>query len=235
MSFLTDAVAWFTDGSSWTGAGGIPVRVAEHLQLAVLPVVAAALLAIPAGVVMGHVRRGGLAAVSVVNVGRAIPSFAVVALALPVSIRLGLGLGYWPTVAALFVLALPPMFTNAYTGVREAPVEVVGAARGMGMRESQVLASVELPLASPIILAAVRVAAVQVVATATLGALVGSGGLGRYIVDGLAQQDHAQLFGGAVLVALLSIATEVALGLLERVALPRGVRRAAVGVAGRPL
>jgi osmoprotectant transport system permease protein len=231
VNFLT----WIADPARWSGAGGIPVRVFEHLQLAVLPLVAAALVAIPAGVVMGHLRRWGLLAVSIINVGRAIPSFAVVAVALPVSIRLGLGLGFWPTVLALFLLALPPMFTNAYTSIRESPPEAVESARGMGMRERDVLLGVELPLASPIIFAAARVSAVQVVATATLGALVGAGGLGRFIVDGLAQQDYAQLFGGAVLVAVLSVLTELAFGLLERIALPKGIRRAAVGVADRPV
>ena len=225
MEFIADVVRWFTDAQHWQGVDGVPHRVLEHVQLSVLAIVCAALVAIPAGVVLGHLRRGGLLAVSVVNIGRAIPSFAIVAVALPMSIRLGLGLGFWPTFLAVFLLALPPMFTQSYTAIRGVDPETVGAARGMGLRERDVLLSVELPLGLPLILAAVRVAAVQVVATAPLGALVGWGGLGRYIIDGLAQFDLVRVFAGALLVALLAVITEVAFSALERVVLPHGIRR----------
>jgi osmoprotectant transport system permease protein len=225
MAFLADVVRWFTDPSHWHGAGGIPHRVVEHLELSGLAVVCGAVLAIPAGVALGHVRRGGLFAISVVNIGRAVPSFAIVAIALPITIRLGLGFGFWPTWLAVFFLALPPMFTQSYTAVRSVDPEAVNAARGMGLRERDVLLSVELPLAAPLVLAATRVAAVQVVATAPLGALVGWGGLGRFIIDGLAQRDFVQVFAGAVLVAFLAVLTEVAFGVAERFVLPRGVRR----------
>jgi osmoprotectant transport system permease protein len=166
-----------------------------------------------------------------VNIGRALPSFGVIAIALPISIRLGLGLGFWPTFFAVFVLALPPIFTNSYTGVRQVDPSAVDAARGMGLRGIEVLLRVELPLASPVILASVRVAAVQVVATAPLGALVAWGGLGRFIVDGFAQLDQVQAAAGAVLVALLAIATEVAFAAAERFLLPRGIRRMALAEA----
>jgi osmoprotectant transport system permease protein len=225
MDFLADVVRWFADGSHWRAANGIPNRVLEHVQLSGLAVVCGALLAIPTGVVLGHMRRGGLFAISVVNIGRAIPSFAIVAIALPITIRLGLGFGFWPTWLAVFFLALPPMFTQSYTAVRSVDREAVDAARGMGLRERDVLLSVELPLALPLVLAATRVAAVQVVATAPLGALVGWGGLGRFIIDGLAQRDFVQVFAGALLVAVLAVLTELAFGLAERVVLPRGVRR----------
>lgn len=225
MDFIADVVRWFAAGEHWRGADGIPHRVLEHVQLSGLAIVCGALLAIPGGIVLGHFRRGGLLAISVVNIGRAIPSFAVVAVALPISIRLGLGLGFWPTFLAVLLLALPPMFTQSFTAIRGVDAETVGAARGMGLRERDVLLRVELPLGAPLILAAVRVAAVQVVATAPLGALVGWGGLGRYIIDGLAQFDLVRVFVGALLVAVLAVVTEVSLGLLERVLLPHGVRR----------
>jgi osmoprotectant transport system permease protein len=223
--FLLDVVHWFTDPSHWTGADGIPHRVLEHVELSALAIVCALVVAIPAGVLLGHVRRGGLLAVSVVNIGRAIPSFAIVALALPITIRLGLGFGFWPTWLAVFVLALPPMFTQSYTAIRGVDPEAVAAARGMGLREGEVLFGVELPLGLPLILAATRVAAVQVVATAPLGALVGWGGLGRYIIDGLAQFDIPRVFAGALLVALLAIATELLFALVEPLILPSGVRK----------
>lgn len=227
MDFLGDVVRWFSEPAHWQGPAGIPQRVIEHVQLSSLAIVCAAAVALPAGALLGHVRRGGLFAVSVVNIGRAIPSFAIVAVALPITIRLGLGFGFWPTWLAVFVLAMPPMFTNTYTAIRGADPEAVSAARGMGLRERDVLLGVELPLGAPLMLAAARVSAVQVVATAPLGALVGWGGLGRFIIDGLAVRDFAEVFAGALLVALLAIATEIAFAGLERVVLPRGVRRLA--------
>jgi osmoprotectant transport system permease protein len=224
MDFLLEVLRWFADPANWRGTGGIPNRVYEHLQLSGLAVLLAVLLAAPAGMMLGHVRRGGVVAVAVVNIGRALPSFGILALALLFTLRLGLGLGFWPTFVALFLLALPPVFTNSYTGVREVPGEVVESARGMGMREREILQAIEFPLALPVIAAAVRVAAVQVVATAPLGALVAWGGLGRYIIDGLAQRDFVEVTAGAILVAALALLTDAGLGLGERLALPGGMR-----------
>jgi osmoprotectant transport system permease protein len=224
MDFFLDVLRWFADPPNWRGTGGIPNRVYEHLQLSGLAVLLAVLLAAPAGMMLGHVRRGGVVAVAVVNIGRALPSFGILALALLFTLRLGLGLGFWPTFVALFLLALPPVFTNSYTGVREVPGEVVESARGMGMREREILQAIEFPLALPVIAAAVRVAAVQVVATAPLGALVAWGGLGRYIIDGLAQRDFVEVIAGAILVAALALLTDAGLGLGERLALPGGMR-----------
>jgi osmoprotectant transport system permease protein len=165
-----------------------------------------------------------------VNIGRAIPSFAIVVLFLPISSRLGLGIGFWPTFLALLFLAVPPMFTNTYAGVAGVEPDLVEASRGMGMTDREVLTRVELPLASPVILAAIRVAAVQVTATATLGALVGWGGLGRFIVDGFATQDNVEVFAGAVLVAGLAIVLEVLLGWVERRVVPKTLQQRAAKV-----
>jgi osmoprotectant transport system permease protein len=232
IDFLGDVVAFFAEPDNWTGTSGIINRTVEHVSLSALSMAIAAVIAIPPALALGHSGRGGLLAVSVVNIGRAIPSFAIVALALPISIRLGLGLGFWPTLLALVALALPPMFTNTYTGVREVDADTVEAGRGMGMTGGQILRTVELPLASPVILAAVRVSAVQVVATATLGALVAWGGLGRYIIDGFSQQDNVEVFVGGLLVALLAILTELFFGLIERWAVPKGI---AVAAADQPV
>jgi osmoprotectant transport system permease protein len=222
MDLLADVFAWFTDPDNWQGATGIPNRTLEHMRLSALATAVAAVVAVPLGVLLGHSGRGGLIAVSVVNIGRAIPSFAVVALALPFSIRAGLGIGFWPTFLALVLLALPPIFTNSFTAMRGVGAEVVEAARGMGMREREVLLDIELPLAAPLILTGIRVAAVQVVATATLGALVGWGGLGRYIIDGFSVQDNVRVFAGALLVAALAILTDIAFGVMERILAARG-------------
>ncbi len=223
MEFLGDLVAWFIDPENWTGPAGIPSRVWEHIQISVVATVAAAAIALPPALWLGHRQRGGFAAVAAINIGRAIPSFAIMALFLPISIRLGLGLGFWPTLLALFALALPPIFTNTYTGVRDVDPALVEAGRGMGMTDGEVLRKIEAPMASPVILAALRVSAVQVVATAPLAALVAWGGLGRYIVDGFAVQDNVRVLAGGILVALLSIGTEIVLGAVEKRVVPQGL------------
>ena len=138
-----------------------------------------------------------------------------------------LGGSVLPTLVAMVVLAIPPILVNAYTGIAEVDRDLVEAGRGMGMREREILAGIELPIALPVVLGGIRSAAVQIVATATLGAIFGSGGLGRFLVDGIAQNDDGQVWGGVVLVAGLAIATEVAIGLLERLARSPGLRGSA--------
>ena len=226
MAFLSSVMRWLTDQAHWQGSDGIPTRIMEHLSLSGLAVAVAVVIALPVGVVLGHVGRGGFLAINVANIGRALPSMAILAFALPVAFAFGLGLGFWPTFLALVPLGIPPILTNSFVAVREVDRDVVEAARGMGMREWQVLGQAELPIAAPLIIAGVRNAAVAIVATATLGAIVAGGGLGRYIVDGLARQDTERLFVGALLVALLAIATELGFALFERLAVSVGVRRA---------
>jgi osmoprotectant transport system permease protein len=224
MGLLAAVVAWLTNPAHWQGSDGIPTRLAEHVLVSGVTVVVAAAIAVPLGVVLGHVGRGGFVVMNVGNVGRALPSLAVLALVLPLTFALGLGLGFWPTFLAMLPLGIPPILTNAYVAVREVDPDVVDAARGLGMREWQILREAELPLALPLIVGGIRTAAVAVVATVTLGALVAGGGLGRYIVDGLARQESERVVVGALLVALLAIATELGLGLCERLASPRGTR-----------
>jgi osmoprotectant transport system permease protein len=212
----------FAELSDWfSQTDGISTRVFEHMRLSYFPVLAAIAIAFPIGLYIGHARRFEFAAVTIANLGRAIPSFAILALALPISIELGLGLGFWPTFTALFLLALPPIMTNTYIGVRNVDADTVESARGMGLSERQLLGGIEIPLAAPLIIAGVRTAAVQSVATATLGALVAGGGLGEYIRLGFRASNEASLVGGALLVAFLAVATEVVLGVVERVARPK--------------
>jgi len=230
MAFLGDLLQWF--GDTWSGDTGWLARTWEHLQVSGAALIAAMAVAIPLAAWLGHTGKGGFAAASVVNIGRALPSFGILALSLPFTIWLARstplidsGLGFAPTFIALFFLALPPIFTNTYAGIRGVDRDVVEAARGMGITERRLVLQVEIPVASPVILTGIRVTAVQVVATATLGALVGYGGYGRFIVDGFATQDDVELVGGAVLVALLSILTEVAFSALDRAVVPAGIRR----------
>lgn len=211
MSFLGDVVDWFTTSDHWSGPNGVPQRVLEHVELSAVSLAVAAVIALPLGLLLGHLRRGGTAAVALANVGRAVPSFALLVIAFKL-----FGLGDTPTYVTLVVLAVPPMLVNAYVGVSEVRPEVRDVARGMGMTGWQSLQRVELPLALPLVMAGVRTAAVQVVATATLAAFIAGGGLGRYIVDGRAVQDNVTVFAGALVVALLSIFTELVLAALQR-------------------
>ena len=224
MTFLLEVANWLADPSHWRGSDGIPNRIGEHLLLSTAITLAAVLIALPLGVIFGHLGRGGFIAINVANIGRAMPSLALLALAFPLALSWKLGFGFWPTFLALVPLGIPPILTNSYVAIREVDRDIVEAARGMGLKEMQVLRSVELPIALPIILAGVRNAGVAVVATATLGALVAGGGLGRYLIDGLARQDYPRMAVGALLVALLAIAVELAFGVTERLVVSEGVR-----------
>ena len=174
-----------------------------------------------------YVRRLEFVTVSLANLGRAIPSFAILSLALILVIRIQPAgdFGFWTTFIALVFLCLPPIVVNTYTGVKNVDAELLEAARGQGMSGGQVLRSVEIPLAAPLIVAGIRTAAVQSVATATLGALVAAGGLGDPIVFGFRAGDDPSLIGGAFLVAVLAIGTEAVFAVIERFARPRGVPR----------
>ena len=219
MSVLMNVVAWFANPQHWSGSDGIPTRLVQHIQLSAESVLIGALIALPAGILLGHVGRFGNLAMNVSNVGRAVPSFGILVIAFQV-----FGLGDLPIILSLTALAIPPMVTNSYVAMREVDPDIKDAARGMGYRDLAQLLRVELPLAVPLIMAGVRTSAVQVVATATLAALIAGGGFGRYIIDGLDQQDYTKLFAGAVLVALLALATELVLAAVERMLVPRGIR-----------
>ena len=229
MHTFVDSLRWLIDGAHWSGLEGIPVRVLQHLEMSAAAVAIASLIAIPAGMYIGHTGRLQFLFVSVANLGRAVPSFAILVLAYVVvaNIAPSLAFGFAPTVIALILLAIPPILTNTYVGVQAVDPDTVEAARGMGMTERDVLLRLEAPLSAGLMMAGVRTAAVTVVATATLAALIGGGGLGRFIVDGFAQHDNPMLVGGAILVAILAILTELGFAALERAITPRtsSVRR----------
>jgi osmoprotectant transport system permease protein len=228
MNVINQALAWLTDPAHWQGTDGIPIRLFEHVELCLAAAALAIVIALPVGLAIGHTGRGGLLVVTIANLGRAIPSLALLVVFLPI-----LGLGFRTTLVALTMLAIPPIVTTAYAGVQGVDRELVEAARGLGMRSWQVLWQVELPPALPVILAGIRTASVQVVATATLGAIVAGGGLGRYIVDGFALQDIGRIVGGATLVALLAIVTELLFAGLERLVVSPGLRLERGRAAGR--
>lgn len=224
MGLLSDVWAWFTTPASWTGEGidpGILVRVYEHMSMSLQAAGLAAALVLPIGLYVGHARRFEFMAVSVGNLGRALPSFGILGITFALTISWPGNLGFWATFIALLLLAIPPILTNTYVGVKGVDADTIESARGMGMTEMQILRRIEVPLAAPLIVAGLRLATVQVVATATLGAVAAWGGLGRYIVDGFASGNDVELVGGAILVAFLAIATEMAFSLLERSVRPR--------------
>jgi osmoprotectant transport system permease protein len=219
LSTLANVLRWFLDPLHWSGPDGIPVRLVQQIQLSAECVLIGALIALPIGILLGHYGKFGNLAINVSNVGRAVPSFGILVIAFQI-----FGLGDLPIIISLTALAIPPMVTNSYVALREVDPDIKEAARGMGYRELAQVLRVELPLAVPLIMAGVRTSAVQVVATATLAALIAGGGLGRYVIDGLDQQDYTKLAAGAILVALLALATELALAAVERVMVPRGMR-----------
>ncbi|KUL60490.1 MULTISPECIES: ABC transporter permease [unclassified Streptomyces] len=213
MNAITGAYDWLTTGANWQGEQGVWHRLAEHLYFSGVCLAVACLIALPLALWLGHIGKGGALAVNISNVGRAVPTLAL--LILLTLTPLGEH-GDAPTLIALVLFAVPPLLTNAYLGMREVDRAVVEAARGMGMSGGQLFARVELPLAYPLVMTGVRSAGVQVVATATLAAMAGEGGLGRIITAGFNLQNTPQVVAGAVLVALLALLVEGVLVLAGR-------------------
>jgi len=219
MDAISALLDWIANPDHWSGPSGVPNRLVEHIELSALAMLLAIVIALPIGLAIGHTGRLALVAVAVANLGRAVPSYALLLMLFPF-----FGFGFSTALPALVLLAIPPMLTNTYTGIREVDRDLVEAGRGMGMSERKLLTAVEVPIALPVIMAGIRTAAVQVVATAGLAALVAGGGLGRFIVDGFGLQDDGQLLAGAILVAGLAILVERVLTMVEGRMVSPGVR-----------
>ena len=220
MNSFGDAFTWLNDPLNWQGPQGVPHLTYEHLYITFFAVAIAALIALPLALGLGHRGRGGGFTVVLTNVSRAVPTLALLTFFSATAI----GFGNRATIIALAVFAIPPLLTNTFVGIREVDRDVVEAARGMGMSGSRVLFRVELPLAVPLIAAGFRTATVQVVATATLAALVGGGGLGVIINSGFGQQDRGQIVAGGILVAALALIAELTLAFLQRQVTPGRAR-----------
>ena len=204
MNGLHHLLVWFNDPANWNGVNGVPHRVHEHLALWAKAMAIAVAIAVPGGLLLGRSRRSGVVTTNLANVGRAIPSFAVLVIGV-----VWFGLSDTPVLVALVLLAVPPMFTFTFTGMRQVDRGVIESARGMGMTEPRLLRSVQVPLASPLILNGIRLSSTAVIATVPLAALIGSGGLGRYVVDGFAVQDYAEVGAGVVIVIALVLLNEL--------------------------
>jgi osmoprotectant transport system permease protein len=218
---------WLFDPDSWTGTGGILESLADTVALCAVVVAVASVTMIPLAAWLAHTRRGEVSVSWMVTLSRAIPTFAVAGLLVPISLRNGWGFEPWPIFIALLLLALPPIFLNTYTAIRQVAPGVVEAARAMGYSERDVLFRVELALGTSVILVGVRVAAITVVATEPIRAFLGGDGLGRYVRDGLGQNNDGLVVAGAIVVAGLAGLTALFFRLIGRLALPDGVRRLA--------
>lgn len=223
MSLLSDTAVWLGDLAHYRGADGVPHRLAEHLALTGTAVGVAALVALPFGLLLGHLRRGGTLVTALANASRAVPTLGVLIVFSGIA---AIGIGNPAAVYALTLFAVPPILVNTYVGIAGVDAEVVEAARGMGMSSWRVLLSVELPLGLGLVVAGLRTAVVQVVATATLAAYVGGGGLGTFINNGYGLRDYPQVLGGAVWVAGLALVAELVLAGLQRAVTPPPLRAA---------
>ncbi|WP_157156388.1 MULTISPECIES: ABC transporter permease subunit [unclassified Diaminobutyricimonas] len=220
MSLFLEALAWIFSPERLVGSSSIPNRLAEHLYYTLVSMLIAAAIAIPAGLLIGHTGRGRQLAIALSGAARALPSLGLITI-----LALLLGLDFGPVLIVLVVLAVPSILAGAYAGVEAIDRHTVDAARAMGMTEWQVLTRVELPLGLPLLIGGLRNATLQVVATATLAAYIGLGGLGRYIFSGLSTRNFEVMLGGAILVAVLALLLEGIFALLQRLTRAPALRR----------
>lgn len=233
MSFLAQVWDWLTSSANWSGSQGIPLLFWHQLTLSVAVVVTAIVLGGGLGVVLGHTGKGGLVAVNAANAFRAVPTLALLTL---LAIQPAISLkwdGFLAAWLALTALAIPPILTNTYVGMREVDADVREAAKAMGLRGRQVLARVEAPLALPFVMAGIRTASIEVIATSTLAAYVSYTDLGTYVITGLNTNDSVLAFSGALLVAVMAGLVAAVLTLVGRLLTPRPLRRQ--GSAGSPV
>jgi osmoprotectant transport system permease protein len=231
VGFIAHVFGWFTTASNWTGSQGILLLFWHQLTLSAAVVVTAVALGGGLGVVLGHTGRGGLVAVNAANAFRAVPTLALLTL---LAIQPAISLkwdGFLAAWIALTALAIPPILTNTYVGMREVDADVRDAAKGMGLTGGQVLRTIEAPLALPFVMAGVRTASIEVVATSTLAAYVSYTDLGTYVISGLNTNDAVVAFSGALLVAAMAGLVAVVLGVLTRVLTPLPLRRRRRGSA----
>lgn len=224
MSLIVEAWMWLVDPLQWSGTAGIPQRLAEHLAYSGIVLLVALLVAVPVGVLIGHTGRGAGAVIGAAGALRALPTLGLLTL-----FSLLIGLGLTAPLLALIILAVPPVLTAACAGVAEVPPAIKDAAAAQGMTPGQVLTRVELPLAIPVLMGGIRNAALQVISTTTVAAYINLGGLGRYLIDGLAVRDYGRMLGSVLLVAVLAILVDIVLSLIQRGLTSPGLRASSEG------
>ncbi|NWL35515.1 ABC transporter permease [Paenarthrobacter nitroguajacolicus] len=218
MNIFAETIAWLTNPKNWTGSGGIPTRLLEHLQYSALVLLIAAAIAVPIGLYIGHTGRGRVVAVAVAGALRALPTLGLLVL-----FALLAGSGLMPPVWALVILTVPPLLAGTYAGIASVDATVVDAARAMGMTELQILFRVELPNGLQVMFGGIRTAVLQVIATVSVVAYLPLGGLGRYLFDGLVLQDFPRMLGGSLLIAGLAIAVDLILAGIQRLVISPGL------------
>ena len=225
---FSQVLAWFADAAHWRGAGGVGVRIAEHLYYTAVTVLIASVVAVPLGLFVGHTARGGVLLVGLANAMRALPTLGLLTFLFLLFRSQGVS-----TVVALVVLAVPPILAGASAGVQSVEAGVIDAARGMGMTSAQRLFQVQLPGALPLLLGGLRSAVLQVVATTTVAAYLGLGGLGRLLLDGLRSGDYPQMVAGALLTAGLAVMLDLLMAGVQQLAVPTGVRLSSARATSR--
>ena len=241
---MDGVIDFFADPAHWTGTTGIPNRLLEHLTISALSILFATAIALPIGLYIGHTNRGSSLAINLANIGRAIPSFAMMVIPVPLTLTLAetglyspqLGLVFLPPFIAMTFLAIPPLLVATYAGLRSVDRELIEAGRGMGLRERQILGRIEVPIASSIIIGGLRTATLQVIATATIAAILGGGGLGRLIFDGINQgvAGEPSIYAGAILVTALAIGVDMLLSAVQTRLTPRALRTKKITTRRRP-
>ncbi|GAA1811956.1 ABC transporter permease [Agromyces neolithicus] len=219
MNLFIDAIAWILDPANWSGPGSIPQRIWEHVWITAVVLLIASAIALPTGALIGHTGRGREPAVRISGGLRALPTLGVLTL-----FGIWIGIGLAAPIIALVILAIPPLLAGAYAGFESVDRRTIDAARAVGMRESQIVGRVELPLGMPIVVGGIRSATLQIIATATLAAYIADDGLGRFIFAGLKTRDYAEMLGGSILVILLALVADGILALTQRRVVPAGVR-----------
>lgn len=236
MDLLAGIVAWFMEPGHWQGPAGVPTRLLEHAAVSGGALILAAVIALPVGLLVGHTGRGATVAINLANLGRALPTFAVMGLVIPLTAAIDNDLGFkvYPALVGLVILAIPPILVNTYAGISGVDRDIVEAGRAMGMRPVEVLARIEVPVALPVIAGGIRSGAAQIIATATLAAVFGGPGLGRYLVEGYAQRDYPMMFAGVILVAAMFGVVELAFAVVQRVLTSPGLHSTDLNAPSRP-
>jgi osmoprotectant transport system permease protein len=226
---IVNIFGWLTDPANWSGSGGIPAQIGYHLLYSFVALAVALAIGVPLGILIGYTGRGETVVAGLANALRALPTLGLLVLLFLIisPVVTGKLVYVLPTIIVLVLLAVPPILTGTYAGIQNADPDAVGAARGMGFTKQQILLRVQLPCALPLMISGVRSSTLQIVSTATVAAYLGLQGLGRFILDGRAQANFAEMAGGAIVVAVLALVLELSFAWLGRMVVSPGLRRVA--------
>lgn len=227
MSIILSGFAWIFTGAHWATVDhgpGIALRIGEQVGYTLIALVFVVLIAVPAGLAIGHTGRGRNVAIIASNISRALPTLGLLSVLI-----LLLGVGLLPTIIVLVILGIPPLLAGVYAGLESVDRQTIDAARAVGMTEFQILFKVEVPLAAALLVGGLRSATLQIIATVAVASIFGGGGLGRFVVDGQQQALYPKMYGGAILITALALAIDGAYAIVQKFVVPRGVSRGSTG------